>query len=270
MNASLMETSLRANAAAEMGGQYSLAKILGIWALASLPGGLLFWLGLPFLDKYTEISVGYLVLIVLVLPYFWHFILTFLILKNEGGDMHWSAIKDRLWLRTTTDPKTGKKNNVLWLWLVPVITVYALTNVAPIFQSVTDWWLRILPITEPAQYSMDILFEHPETLVGNWGFILAFLLVSILTMTEEIVFRGVLLPKMSGVFGRSDWIANGVLFALYHLDRPWLILSHALYSTLTLALPGRLFRSTWFSMTVHFSQALYFLFLILGLVLGLA
>ena len=270
MNTALIENNSRATATTEKEEQYSLTKILGIWALASLPGGLLFWLGLPFLDKHTEISTGYLVLIVLVIPYFWHFTLTFLILKNEGSDMRWNSIKNRLWLKTTTDPRTGKKNNALWLWLVPVITVFALTNVFPMFQSVTDWWMRILPIREPAQYSTDILSEHPETLVGNWGFFLAFLLVSILTMSEEIVFRGVLLPKMKGVFGRADWVGNGVLFALYHLDKPWLMLSHTLYSTLTLALPARLFRSTWFSMAVHFSQAFYFLFLILGLVLGLA
>jgi len=48
---------------------------------------LLFWLGLPFLDKHTGLSTSYLVLIVLVLPYFWDFILTFLILKNEGSDI---------------------------------------------------------------------------------------------------------------------------------------------------------------------------------------
>ena len=270
MNAALVEYNSRATDSAESGEQYSLAKTLGIWALASVPGGLLFWLGLPLLDKYTEISVGNLMLIVLVVPYFWHFILIFLILKNEGNAMRWSSIKDRLWLRTTTDPRTGKKNNALWFWLIPVITIYALTNILPIFQSVTEWWMRILPIREPAQYSIDILFEHPESLIGNWGFALAFLLVSILTMSEEVVFRGILLPKMNGVFGQADWVANGILFALYHLDRPWLMLSHALYSTLTLALPARLFRSTWFSMAVHFSQAFYFLFLILGLVLGLA
>ena len=130
--------------------------------------------------------------------------------------------------------------------------------------------MRILPISEPAQYGMDGLFENRDALVGNWGFVLAFLLVSILTMSEEIIFRGILLPKMRGVFGQADWVANGVLFALYHLDKPWLMLSHALYATLTLALPARLFRSTWFSMAVYFSQSFYFLFLIVGLVLGLA
>jgi len=250
--------------------QYTLWQILGIWALASIPGGLLFWLGLPFLDKYTEISVGYLVLIVTVIPYFWHFTLAYLILKKEGGEMDWNTLMDRLWLRTITNPGNGRPNNALWLWLIPVIAVYALTSAAPIFLSINDWWARILPITEPAQYGMDVLFENPDSLVGNWGFILVFLLVSILTMSEEIIFRGILLPKMNGVFGRADWITNGILFALYHLEQPWTWPSKILYTTLTLALPARLFRSTWFSMIVHFSQALYFLSLIVGLVLGLA
>jgi hypothetical protein len=45
---------------------------------------------------------------------------------------------------------------------------------------------------------------------------------------------------------------------------------YLLYSTFTLALPARLFRSTWFSTAVHLSQGFYFLFLTFGLVLGLA
>jgi membrane protease YdiL (CAAX protease family) len=270
MNTALTESNLQANAVAETGEQYSLGRILGIWALASLPGALLFWLGLPILDKYTEMSVGYLVLIVLGLPYIWHLILAFLILKKEAVDMHLNTIKDRLWLRTTTDPRTGKKNSALWLWVIPVIAAYGLTAASPIFQSINDGWARILPITEPAQYRTDVLFEHPEALVGNWAFVFVFLLVSILTMSEEIIFRGILLPKMNGVFGRADWIANGALFAFYHLDRPWIWPSYIVYSTLTLALPARLLRSTWFAMAVHFSQAFYFLFLIVGVVLGLA
>jgi uncharacterized protein len=252
------------------GKQYSLSQILWIWALASIPGSLLFWLGLPFLDTYTEISVGYLVLIVLVVPYFWHYLLAILILKKEGVDLDWNTIKDRLWLRTTTDPRTGKRNNAIWLWAIPVIAVYGFTNASQFFLSVNDKWARLLPIHEPAQYSFDVLYENPGALVGNWGFFLAILAVSVLTFSEEIIFRGILLPKMKGVFGRADWFANGALFALYHLERPWLWPSLILYDTLTLALPARLFRSTWFSTVVHLSQAFYFLFLTLGLVLGLA
>ena len=38
---------------------------------------------------------------------------------------------------------------------------------------------------------------------------------------EELLFRGFLLPRMNGAFGRGDWLANGVLFAAYHLHVPW-------------------------------------------------
>src|SRR5215203_4416199 len=38
---------------------------------------------------------------------------------------------------------------------------------------------------------------------------------------EELIFRGVLLPRMAGVFGRWDWVANSVLFGLYHVHKIW-------------------------------------------------
>ena len=130
--------------------QYSFTKIFSIWALASLPGSMLYWLGLPFMDKYTEINTGYSVLIVLAVPYVWHFILAFLILKKESGELRWKTIKDRLWLKAPTDPRTGKPNNALWLWVIPAIAAYGLTAASPIFLSINDGWARILPIHEPA------------------------------------------------------------------------------------------------------------------------
>ena len=42
-----MENIAGADAAAEMGKQYSLAKILGIWALAAIPMGILSWVVFP-------------------------------------------------------------------------------------------------------------------------------------------------------------------------------------------------------------------------------
>jgi hypothetical protein len=180
--------------------------------------------------------------------------------------MTWDRIKDRLWLRTTIDPELESKTMPCGHGCSSDSSLCAIR--ALVFSP---------PIIGGHEYAdkeyihcTDMLFEHPDTLIGNWGFVLVFLLVSVLTMSEEIVFRGILLPKMRGVFGRADWIANGVLFALYHLDRPWLWPGFVLYDTLTLALPARLFQSTWFSIIVHFSQTFYFLFLILSLVLGLA
>jgi hypothetical protein len=45
-----MENNARAITVAEMGEQYSLARILGIWALAAIPMGILSWIIFPALS----------------------------------------------------------------------------------------------------------------------------------------------------------------------------------------------------------------------------
>jgi len=40
---------------------------------------------------------------------------------------------------------------------------------------------------------------------------------------EELLFRGLLRPRMRAVFGRRDWVANGVLFTVYHLHVAWVM-----------------------------------------------
>jgi hypothetical protein len=75
---------------------------------------------------------------------------------------------------------------------------------------------------------------------------------------------------MAGVFGKRDWLVNGLLFGLYHLHQPWCILTSAIEGVVFLALPSRKFRSAWFGVIVHSGQSIFFAALILGLVLGLA
>jgi len=42
-------------------------------------------------------------------------------------------------------------------------------------------------------------------------------------ITEEIYFRGYLLPRMPARFGRLKPAAHNLLFAVYHFDTPWMI-----------------------------------------------
>ena len=49
-----METTARAIPATESGDQYSLGKILGIWALAAVPMGILGWIVFPALSPDVE------------------------------------------------------------------------------------------------------------------------------------------------------------------------------------------------------------------------
>ena len=83
---------------------------------------------------------------------------------------------------------------------------------------------------------------------------------------EELLFRGLLLPRMRGAFGRWDWLANGVLFAVYHLHLPWTIPVN-LIDTLILAYPSRRYRSALIGIAVHSVQTIVFSALLLVLVL---
>ena len=47
---------------------------------------------------------------------------------------------------------------------------------------------------------------------------------------------------MGGVFGKGDWLANAVIFGLYHLHQPWSIF-HSITSGVCYALPSRRYRS---------------------------
>ena len=84
---------------------------------------------------------------------------------------------------------------------------------------------------------------------------------------EELLFRGFLLPRMEGAFGKRDWLANGVLFALYHLHVPWII-PLALVDTVFLAYPARRYRSALLPIIVHSVQSVVILAGVLALVVG--
>jgi membrane protease YdiL (CAAX protease family) len=86
---------------------------------------------------------------------------------------------------------------------------------------------------------------------------------------EEFLFRGVLLPRMEGVFGRGSWVANSILFARYHVHVPWVI-PNAVITGLLHTYPAYRYRSTWMSIILYSAQNVYIGFLVLGIVLGLA
>jgi hypothetical protein len=86
---------------------------------------------------------------------------------------------------------------------------------------------------------------------------------------EEFLWHGVLLPKMRGVFGKYDWVANAVLFGFYHLHKPWQLPS-VIVSNLTYGWPARRFRSNWMAIIVHGAEGLPTLALVLVIILGLA
>lgn len=278
MNTAFTEGKTQAHAAIEMAGQYSLAKILGIWALATVPMGMLSWVVFPALSPdYNSDPLGAAVtrFVLLTLGLIWLFVLSMIIVRQEEGDLRWATIKRRLRLNTPRDVRTGEPGRRLWLWIIPFMIASIVWEMGFV-PHVDGLWVSIFPFfAEPPGYGFGAVLQAQEILdrlVGAWWFLGLFVLSAVFNtiLGEGFLFRGVLLPRMDAVFGRWSWLANGVLFGFYHIHQPWGLLQNVISGALLYAFPSWRFRSTWMGIIVHSLQSIYFGFLVLGIVLGLA
>jgi membrane protease YdiL (CAAX protease family) len=257
--------------------QYSLARILGVWALAAVPMGILGWVAFPLVAPEfgsDPLGSGVTRVVLLLLGLVWLFVLSLLIVRREEGDLRWTTVKRRLRLNAPRDPTTGEPRRRLWWWVVPFLVAVVAVQVV-LGPRVANVWVSVVPVfAAPAGYSFDTLFRSREVLQrleGAWWFFALYVIYAAFNtiLGEEFLFRGVLLPRMAGVFGRWSWVANGVLFGLYHVHQPWGIPSSVL-SGLLYTFPAYRYRSTWMSIILHSTESVFFAFLVLGVVLGLA
>jgi len=254
--------------------QYTLWQILGIWLAAGAPMWLLGWVAYPAMSAgLPPVDAGLLRMKLLTVGLIWQFVLAMIILYREEGNIRLSTISRRFWLNHPVSAKTGETKKALWWWIIPLILLVASLEMG-LRSVLVNLWTTIFPFfAEPKGYDASVLFspELRAQWVGAWNWLgLTFALAVFNTfLGEEFIFRGVLLPKMEGVFGRWDWVANGVLFSFYHLHQPWGILA-TLPADLIFAYSGKRFHSNWFPIILHSGQSVFFLVLILGLVLGLA
>lgn len=247
-----MTTATALNAAEEDGvAQYSLLKIMTTWAIAAAPMPfLVFWVA-PALAASTGTLLILMIWYAGIASMIWQFIVSVGVLYLEMETFTWSALKKRIWLNKPRNPKNGKKSYKLFWWLVPAaafVMVIEMTVVGEFLQTIMT---KVFPFTANlAESDLEGLFI-PE-LAGAWWLIGVALLNNIFNyfLGEELLFRGVLLPKMRGVFGKWDWVANAFLFGIFHLDKPTNMLRVAV-STLGYNWVSVRFRSIWFAIILH-------------------
>lgn len=251
-------------------GQYSLLKIMTVWAIVAVPMPILAFVIAPMLAIEGTWQPLLTIWLLLIGGMIWQFIVSVFILYRELDVFTWPAVKERIWLQAPQDPKTGKTNYRLFWWLIPAFLVYALFEGTPIATIIGESilipfpWVSSLPFLEVQSLLV------PE-LVGAW-WLLPIAFVSCVFnyfLGEELLFRGILLPKMRGVFGRWDFLANAVLFALYHLHYPTRMLGIILGAA-AWTLPSRHFRSIWFAIILHSFEGIFLIVGITALVTGLA
>jgi membrane protease YdiL (CAAX protease family) len=217
------------------------------------------WVVAPQLaDSLGELGLVKALVLTLTAGLIWQFLLVTGLVYREQQTLQWSAVRDALWLRSPRSAKTGRVGGRLWWVLVPMTVLFALQEA--------------IPIPSPADRDFGSILDSPSGEVwlrGSWGWFTV-LLVLVLFNTvlgEELLFRGYLLPRLEGRFGKRAWLVNGVAFATYHLHTPWVIPT-ALLDSLALSYPSQRYRSAWLGIIVHSVQSVIIMIGVLVLVLS--
>lgn len=240
--------------------QYSIARTLAVWAAATAPMGILAWLVAPRLATTLgePIAMGKALLIVLTIGLAWQFLLVMWLVWREQGSLKWKVLRDALWLRSPRSPRTRRVGGRVWLVLIPLGFLFYAENLLP-------------GLTPPATRDFGAFLASPEAepfFHGSWGWYGLVIALAIFNtvLGEELLFRGLLLPRMNGAFGRADWLVNGILFAAYHVHMPW-AMPRILLDALVLAYPTKRYRSAWIGIAVHSTQSIFLALVVLPLVL---
>lgn len=239
--------------------QLTLGGVLAVWAAAALPMGLLAWFVAPRLANHLSGpgTLAKALIITLTGGLIWQFVLVMMLVRREQGTLRWSVLREALWLRAPRSPRSGRRGGRVWLIVLPLLVAFGAEE--------------LISVTGPANRDFgSFLGSHAghTLLSGAWGWFAIIVALTVFNTVagEELLFRGFLLPRMKGVFGRRDWLANGLLFGIYHLHMPWAIPT-ALLDTFILAYPSRRYRSALIGIAVHSAQSVVLLGIVLSLVL---
>jgi membrane protease YdiL (CAAX protease family) len=221
--------------------------VLAIWAAAAVPMGLLAWVVAPAIAGHGPDQIPVLIGC-LTAGLVWQFVLILLLNRFSLRG---------LWLRR---PSTvHRRGGRLWWWALPFAVGFAALQLVP------------LHLPTVASHDFGTVLGTPaghQLLHGNWPLFALIVVMAVFNtvLGEELLFRGLLLPRMKGAFGRADWVVNGVLMGVYHLHQPWSIPS-SVVAGLLMAYPTKRWRSAWMGIIVHSIQSIFIIAAVLALVL---
>jgi membrane protease YdiL (CAAX protease family) len=241
--------------------QFTKAGVLGTWAAAALPMAALAWLVAPWLAHHLDgpAALPRALILMITAGLVWQFLLVLGLVYREQRSLRWSVLKDALWLHAPRSPKTGRRGGRAWLITIPLVLALAAEEMLP-------------TLPTPGSRDMGLFLESQvghTFLSGNWGWLAIIVALQVFNtvLGEELLFRGLLLPRMRKGFGRADWVVNGLLFGLYHLHEPWQI-PNAIVTGFLCAQPTRRFRSAWMGIAIHSIETVFFIVVLLPIVLS--
>lgn len=205
--------------------QLGIGKILLLFAWpAAWYTILIYAIGRRFISAIGGIPT-WVVLSIMVLGPGAELVVGLVLLRREGHRLTIQGLRNRIRLKWPTGWKA---------WIIAIIVLFLGMGISMLMGPVNralaavpgfippSWWPAgsnpSVTVNSAADVFPDIVLK------GNYGFVLLYFLIGVIfnIIGEELYYRGYLLPRMRGVFGRFDWVANGALFTLKHVYQRWL------------------------------------------------
>ena len=205
--------------------QYRLPAILFMFAWPAVWFSFLIYVvGRQFIPQ-GRVTPTWVLLAVTVLGTGAELIAGLVLLRREGHSLTIGALRERIRWRWPAGWKS-------WMIAIAVLVLGMVVSMmmgganrslaaVPGFLP-PEWWPAVsnptIRVTGAADAFPDIILE------GNFLFVLLYFVIGLIfnILGEELYYRGFLMPKMRGVFGRWDWVANGILFTLKHIYQRWM------------------------------------------------
>lgn len=256
-----MSTTLSTAAPAEVRiRQYRPVQIAAVWLAAAAPMGLGAWLLAPaWAGGHTGTRFGEALLYVLTAGLVWQCVLTVALAAVEQRTVRPAVLRKALWLQVPSTPD-GRRGGRLWWWVPVTVLAFGAVQFAPIDP----------PPVAGRDFGELLGSDAGQGLLhGNWGLFAVIVVAQVFNtvLGEELLFRGLLLPRMRGVCGRFDFLVNGAIFGLYHLHQPWSMPEAALVGMIAAYATSRL-RSSWLGIIAHSAQSVFLIVLTLAVVAG--
>lgn len=158
---------------------------------------------------------GYALNLITLTGYVFEFLLAMIVLHREGVKFTWSDFRQRLNLRWG-----GWKTWVLFLlvFLAAFALTFPLISTSKTTASLVpppDWF----PASQNPLKEVNGIEDALPGIEfrGNTLFLIIFLFTGVINIIgEDTYYRGVLIPKLHGLFGRWAWLTGSLIFVLKH------------------------------------------------------
>jgi len=114
---------------------------------------------------------------------------------------------------------------LLWVPVIFITSGLIITLLNPVSTAMESWFEWI---PDSMRLGMGLSEEFTRAKLIQTYALHFVLIIFVAPTVEECYFRGFLLPRMPEKLGRSGPLVHSLLFALYHLWSPWMVLARAL------------------------------------------